>query len=134
MLSYQVKHSVKCNSVCADAVVFFDLHHGLCWWLVQLRLNKYQANVQMDASKVTKPTIKVQQPDKPGSAGSTGSRHRHLGIYRSASPVTSTNEGSNLFLTLPSRSQGGRSLSAASLFNENGAGQNPMSDEKILIK
>ena len=65
-------------------------------------------------------------------------RNDHLGIFRSASPVTtgsasSTNENS-LFLALPAASKGrGRSLSAASLCNENGTGSF-LSDEKLLIK
>ena len=65
-------------------------------------------------------------------------RTDHLGIFRSASPVTthsasSTNENS-LFLALPAASKGrGRSLSAASLCNENGT-SSFLSDEKLLIK
>lgn len=97
----------------------------------------------MEANKIN-PTIKVQcdepSKSKPSSAGSAGVRRRndHLGVYRAASPLTTaSNEGNNLFLTLPSAGsrsrQGQRSLSAASLFNENGA-TNPLSDEKLLIK
>ncbi len=95
---------------------------------------------------VMKPTIKVQQATS-GSAKEAANRlpgqasqrkSDHLGVFRSASPALNPtdNNGSSLFLTLPSasscRSRGGRSLSAASLFNENGA--NPLTDEKLLIK
>ena len=106
-----------------------------------------------------KPTIKVVQVQGPrdseaeiGTKNSSknssnfpqqprNKRNDHLGLFRSASPVTtsslSTNAAdTNLFLALPaaSRSHGGRrSLSATSLCNENGA-TCFLSDEKLLIK
>ena len=91
-----------------------------------------------------KPTIKVQHTPLESRATSASSisgknkRNDHLGVFRSASPVTgnnaSSNNENNLFLALPNaRSHGGRSLSAASLYNENGV-PCPLSDEKLLIK
>lgn len=107
----------------------------------------------MEGGSKVKPTIKVQrEPDcgegrsRPSSAVSIvggfhgqnkNKRTDHLGVFRSASPVTtgSNANDNNLFLALPTsaRSHGGRSLSAASLYNENGV-PCPLSDEKLLIK
>ena len=62
-------------------------------------------------------------------------------LFRAASPITTgsgsgTDQGGHLYLALPSaskRSTGGRSLSAASLYNENGV-TSGLTDEKLLIK
>ena len=97
--------------------------------------------------------------DPPGSTpASTASTRSKVGLqrpnnkrnpeqfslFRAASPITThgsagsgTDQGGHLYLALPSasgkRSTGGRSLSAASLYNENGVGAG-LTDEKLLIK
>ena len=110
----------------------------------------------------TRPTIRVQHSggsnegqkanEDPGSAtASTRSKvglqrpnnkrnPEQFSLFRAASPITTgsgsgTDQG-HLYLALPSaskRSTGGRSLSAASLYNENGVASG-LTDEKLLIK
>ena len=88
----------------------------------------------MEVKKVPKPTIKVHEDhSEPQSRPKAlHKKSEHLSVFRSASP---SNSEHNFYLALPSqaRSQGGRSLSAASLYNENGV-PCPISDEKLLIK
>ena len=84
---------------------------------------------------VAKPTIRVHEEPSDLPTQRPKALHKktndHLSVFRSASP---SNSEHNFYLALPSaRSQGGRSLSAASLYNENGV-PCPISDEKLLIK
>ena len=87
--------------------------------------------------KIAKPLIKVHEDPEVQSSNPLRPKalHKkqndHLSVFRSASP---SNSEHNFYLALPSaRSQGGRSLSAASLYNENGV-PCPISEEKLLIK
>ena len=111
----------------------------------------------------TRPTIRVQHSggsnegqkanEDPGSATASSTRSKvglqrpnnkrnpeQFSLFRAASPITTgsgsgTDQG-HLYLALPSaskRSTGGRSLSAASLYNENGVASG-LTDEKLLIK
>lgn len=91
------------------------------------------------SKKMAKPLIKVHEDPSSEVASSNPLRPKalhkkqndHLSVFRSASP---SNSEHNFYLALPSgRSQGGRSLSAASLYNENGV-PCPISEEKLLIK
>ena len=107
------------------------------------------------STTVSRPTIRVQHSgskdneDTGNTANNTSNTSRPKGlhrnkrnpeqfsVFRAASPVTtSTGTDSHLYLALPSaskRSQGGRSLSAASLYGENGVSSG-LTDEKLLIK
>jgi hypothetical protein len=91
-----------------------------------------------------KPIIKVQhmedQPPNHGGKAPLNRKKRNaeqLGVFRAASPVmTSAASGPNdhtLYLALPSARSNVRSLSSASLFNENGV-HSGLTDEKLLLK